>query len=554
MNNLGNKVIYQIYPKSFYDSNNDGIGDLRGIIEKIDYIKKLNIDMIWFNPFFVSPQNDNGYDIADYKKIDPTFGTMNDFEELVAKLKEINVGVMLDMVLNHCSTSHEWFQKALAGDKKYQDFFYLRKGKNGKLPNNWQSKFGGPAWSKFGDTDYYYLHLYDPTQADLNWHNPEVRKELIDVVNFWRSKGVHGFRFDVINVTGKDNKLVDSTDPIQEKSLYTDTPIVQEYLKQLNKESFGQDSDSITVGEMSSTTIKNSIAYTRPEDHELSMVFTFHHLKVDYKDGEKWSIMPFDFLKLKQIMLNWNTEIDQGGGWQALFWNNHDQPWALSRFGNTGKYHVKSAQMLAMAMHLLRGTPYIYMGEELGMVDPNYQSIADYEDVEAKNAYEALRKKGLSDNEAFKIVHSKARDNSRVPMHWDKSKYAGFSEVKPWLMPTDQQTINVEDELSHGKIFEFYQKLIHLRKNEKLISEGHIKPLLMNDKSVMAYERYIDGSNEKLLIFCNFYSQSTSVNIPDEFVGHKTAILIQNDQVKIDKLPAELTLNPYEAIAFKLTN
>ena len=552
MNNLGKKVIYQIYPKSFYDSNNDGIGDLRGIIEKIDYIKKLNVDMIWFNPCFVSPQNDNGYDIADYKKIDPRFGSMADFEELVAKLKEIGVGVMLDMVLNHCSTEHEWFKKAHAGDKKYQDFFYLRKGKDGKLPNNWQSKFGGSAWAKFGDTDYYYLHLYDPTQADLNWHNPEVRKALIDVVNFWRSKGVHGFRFDVINVTGKDEKLVDSINPTQEKSLYTDTPIVQEYLKQLNKESFGQDPDSVTVGEMSSTTIENSIAYTRPEDHELSMVFTFHHLKVDYKDGEKWSIMPFDFKKLKDILLTWNSKIDQGGGWQALFWNNHDQPWALNRFGNTGKYRVQSAQMLALALHLLKGTPYIYMGEELGMIDPHYNSMKDYVDIEALNAYQELLDKGIDKDQAFKIINAKARDNSRVPMHWDDSEYAGFSKVKPWLMPTDQDRINVEKELSEGSIFNFYQKLIKLRKSEELISDGHIKPLLNDHPDVLAYERYLDNSDQKILVFANFFAKETQVDIPAEFAEKDGQVLLSNYSQDLSKLGSKLKLKPYEGLAFKI--
>lgn len=443
MTDLGKKVIYQIYPKSFYDSNGDGIGDLQGIIQKIDYIKKLNVDMIWFNPFFVSPQNDNGYDIADYYNIDPRFGTMADFEELVKKLKEIHVGVMLDMVLNHCSTENIWFKKALAGDEKYRKFFYLRQGKEGKLPNNWQSKFGGPAWSKFGDTDDYYLHLYDPTQADLDWHNPEVRQELFKVVNFWRSKGVHGFRFDVINVTGKAEKLVDSTDPVEEKKLYTDTPVVHKYLKELNTATFGKDPESITVGEMSSTTIANSIEYSKPSEHELSMVFTFHHLKVDYQDGEKWSKIPFDFMKLKELFTEWQEKMDQGGGWNALFWNNHDQPWALTRFGDTGKYREKSAEMLATATHLMRGTPYIYMGEEIGMIDPDYSSMDDYVDIEAKNAFKALTKKGLSDQEAFEIVKSKARDNSRVPMHWNNEKYAGFSEYKPWLMPTDQARINV---------------------------------------------------------------------------------------------------------------
>jgi trehalose-6-phosphate hydrolase len=552
MTDLGKKVIYQIYPKSFYDSNGDGIGDIPGIIQKIDYIKKLNVDMIWFNPFFVSPQNDNGYDIADYYNIDPRFGTMADFEELVKKLKEINVGVMLDMVLNHCSTENIWFKKALAGDEKYRKFFYLRKGKDGKLPNNWQSKFGGPAWAKFGDTDYYYLHLYDPTQADLDWHNPEVRKELFKVVNFWRSKGVHGFRFDVINVTGKAEELVDSTDPVEEKSLYTDTPVVHKYLKELNAATFGQDPDSITVGEMSSTTIANSIEYSKPSEHELSMVFTFHHLKVDYKDGEKWSKMPFDFIKLKSLFTEWQEKMDQGGGWNALFWNNHDQPWALTRFGDTGKYREKSAEMLATATDFMRGTPYIYMGEEIGMIDPDYSSMDDYVDIEAKNAFKALTKNGLNEKNAFEIVKSKARDNSRVPMHWNNEKYAGFSEHKPWLMPTDQDRINVEDELAHGEIFNYYQKLIKLRKSEKLISDGHIKMFLGDDPQIFAYERYLEDSDEKLLVFTNFYGKKHSAKLPEKYQGKDYQVLLSNHDAENGKLTDEITLAPYEALAIKI--
>lgn len=547
---LGKKVIYQIYPKSFYDSNNDGIGDLRGIIAKLDYIKQLNVDMIWFNPFFVSPQNDNGYDIANYRQVDPRFGTMADLEEMIAKLKEIGVGVMFDMVLNHCSTDHEWFQKALAGDEYYQKFFYLRPGKDGGYPNNWQSKFGGPAWSKFGDTDLYYLHLYDKTQADLDWHNPAVRKELFEIVNFWRQKGVHGFRFDVINVTGKDTVLVDSTNIEQEKRLYTDTPVVQDYLRELNAQSFGQDPEAITVGEMSSTTIPNSIAYTKPENHELSMTFAFHHLKTDYMDGQKWTQTPFDFQALKHYLLDWQEEIAQGGGWQALFWNNHDQPWALNRFGDPGQYRVKSAEMMAATIHLMRGTPYIYMGEELGMIDPSYQSMADYVDVEAQNAYQELVAGGRDPQEAFAIVHSKARDNSRVPMHWDASQYAGFSQVKPWLMPTDQAKINVHQELTSGEIFAFYQQLIALRKQDELVSNGQIHSILRDHDQVLAYVRSLPERPDQLAVFSNFYGQETTVVIPAE-LRKAGEVVVTNYGRVLTSLAEELTLQPYETLAFR---
>ncbi len=550
MQNLGQKVIYQIYPKSFYDANGDGIGDLRGIIEKIDYIKKLNVDMIWFNPFYVSPQNDNGYDIANYREIDPLFGTMADFEELQAKLADIGVGVMLDMVLNHCSTEHEWFKKALAGDEKYRKFFYLRPGKpDGSLPNNWQSKFGGPAWSKFGDTDLYYLHLYDPTQADLDWHNPEVRKELEDVVNFWRGKGVRGFRFDVINVTGKSEDLVDSTDPTEEKTLYTDTPVVHDYLKELNRTTFGQDEDSITVGEMSSTTIPNSVRYTNPKEKELSMVFTFHHLKVDYKDGEKWTKTPFNFMKLKGLLSSWQTGMTEGGGWNAVFWNNHDQPWALNRFGDPVHYREKSAEMLAATIHFLRGTPFIYQGEELGMVNPDYQSMDEYVDVECKNAYQELLDKGMSEDEAFTIIKAKSRDNSRVPMHWDDSKYAGFSQVKPWLLPTHQDEINVKKELAEGEIFAFYQKLIALRKQEAVISAGGFREILPDDQQVFAYVRELDG--EKLVVFNNFYGKEAVISVPSD-LQECGQILLDNYKRELSCLPGELSLRPYESLAFRI--
>lgn len=553
MTKLGQKVIYQIYPKSFYDSNNDGFGDLKGIITKIDYLKKLNIDMIWFNPFYVSPQNDNGYDIADYYKIDKRFGTMEDFEEMVAKLKEANIGVMLDMVLNHCSTEHEWFQKALAGDEKYQKYFYLRPAKeDGSLPTNWQSKFGGPAWEKFGDTDLYYLHLYDKTQADLDWHNPDVRAEAAKIVNFWKEKGVAGFRFDVLNVIGKDEVLVDSIDPDHEKPLYTDTPVVHKYIKELNHNTFGTDPEIITVGEMSSTTIPNSIEYTNPDEHELSMVFTFHHLKVDYDNGEKWSKVPFNFMELKSLLSTWQTAMDKGNGWNALFWNNHDQPWALNRFGDPVNYREKSAEMLATSLHLLRGTPYIYMGEELGMIDPHYKSIDDYVDVEALNGYQMLLDKGVDKDRAFEIVVSKSRDNSRVPMHWDDSKYAGFSDVKPWLMPTDQDEINVEKELASGEIFNHYQKLINLRKTEPLIYAGHFKELLPDNKQVFAYERYLDDSTEKLVVFNNFYGNEVTVDLPAEYQDKGCTTLVDNYQNEIQKTSKQITLQPYESLAIKI--
>lgn len=543
------KVIYQIYPKSFYDSNGDGIGDLRGIIQKIPYLKKLHIDMIWFNPFYVSPQNDNGYDIADYYSVDPLFGTMADFEELVKKLAQNHIEVMLDMVLNHCSTKHPWFQKALAGNEHYQKFFYIREPKpDGSLPNNWTSKFGGPAWASFGSTGKYYLHLYDRTQADLDWHNPEVRHELFKVVNFWRAKGVKGFRFDVINVIGKDESLPDAPANTATKLMYTDQPIVHKYLHELNQQTFGKDSDAITVGEMSSTDVPNSVDYTNKSRHELSMVFTFHHLKVDYRNGQKWTKMPFDFQKLKACLNEWQVGMSKGGGWNALFWNNHDQPWALSRFGDTVRYREKSAEMLATVMHLLRGTPYIYQGEEIGMVNPNYQNITDYVDVETLNAYKELQQKGMSSKEALAIIQAKSRDNSRSPMHWDSSANAGFTSGTPWLKPKDQARINVKDELDHGEIFSYYQKLIYLRKNYPIIAYGDYHPLDLNHPQVFAYCREYQG--QILLVVNNFYAEPVTYQIPEQYHGEKIQILINNYKQSFTKMPAALQLQPYEAIVF----
>jgi len=544
---LSQQVIYQIYPKSFYDSDGDGIGDLRGIIDKIPYIQKLNVNMIWFNPFFVSPQNDNGYDIADYYRIDPTFGTMSDFEELVAKLKAVGIEVMLDMVFNHTSTEHAWFQKALAGDQKYQQFYYLRHAKpDGSLPTNWESKFGGPAWSPFGETDLYYLHLYDPTQADLDWHNPAVRAACAEVVNYWRGKGVKGFRFDVINVTGKADQLVDAPKGVASKTLYTDTPIVQDYLKELNANSFGQDAASVTVGEMSSTTIKNSIGYTNPANHELSMVFNFHHLKTDYVDGRKWSRTAFDFPRLKHLLDGWATGMAAGDGWQALFWNNHDQPRALNRFGDVGHYRVKSAEMLATVIHLLRGTPFIYMGEEIGMTDPDYDSMADYVDVEALNAYRALVRSGYSHADAFTIVKTKARDNSRTPMQWDASATAGFTTGRPWLRPTNQAKINVAAELAHGEIFKYYQQLIKLRQTMPIVADGSYRTWRLDDDQVFGYWREL--GTQRLLVLNNFYATTTTVELPVEMLA-ATVLLSNYDDVKVQP---KLVLKPYQSVALLL--
>lgn len=531
------KVVYQIYPKSYKDTTGNGVGDLRGIISKLPYLEELGVDVIWLNPFYPSPQRDNGYDISDYTAVNPLFGSMADFEDLVQKVKAYGIDIMLDMVLNHCSTEHEWFQKALAGDRYYQDFFILR-----DQPTNWASKFGGNAWAPFGDTGKYYLHLFDVTQADLNWRNPHVRKELFKVVNFWRDKGVTCFRFDVINLIGKDEVLKDN-DQFDGKPEYTDRPIAHDYLKMLNQATFGQDSDSMTVGEMSFTDIPNCIQYSNPNSHELDMVFNFHHLKVDYDQGQKWTLKPFDFAELKTLFHTWGEEMSEGGGWSALFWNNHDQPRALNRFVDVEHFRNEGAAMLAASIHLSRGTPYIYMGEEIGMLDPDYESMANYVDVESINAYQALRSAGKTESQAFAIVQAKSRDNSRIPMQWNDEENAVFSTGQPWLqVGKTYRDINVAKEKS-GPIFTFYQELIALRKILPIIAEGSYQSAYQDNPYIYAFER--PYGKQRLLVCNNFFAKTVKVPLPKAY---------QEGRVLLSNYPEEalsdtITLKPYQTLA-----
>ena len=530
------KVVYQIYPKSYKDTTGNGIGDFRGIIEKIPYLAKLGVDMVWLNPFYPSPQRDNGYDISDYMAVDPLFGDMADFEEMVRVGKEHKIDFMLDMVLNHCSTEHEWFQKALAGDQYYQDFFFIQ-----DQPTDWQSKFGGSAWAPFGDTGKYYLHLFDETQADLNWRNPNVRKELFKVVNFWRDKGVKGFRFDVINLIGKDEVLADCPEN-EGKPAYTDKPIVHDYLRMMNEATFGSDDGFMTVGEMSSTTMGNCVLYSSPDRQELSMTFNFHHLKVDYKDGQKWTLAPFDFEELKRLYHSWGKEMSDKNGWSALFWNNHDQPRALNRFVDIQHFRKEGATMLAASIHLSRGTPYIYMGEEIGMVDPDYDSMDDYVDVESINAYQMLLKEGKSVQEAFRIIQAKSRDNSRIPMQWDASENAGFTKGNLWLKAgKSYPQINVENEIK-GPIFAFYQNLIRLRKEMPIISEGSYKPAFEDSQQVYAFERQY--KDEKLLVLNNFYATEVEIELPAAYQNGQ--ILISN--YEDEEVSEKILLKPYQTL------
>jgi len=534
-----NKVIYQIYPKSFADSNHDGLGDLQGIIQHLDYLQYLGIDYIWMTPFFVSPQNDNGYDVENYYEIDPRFGTMADLDELVKQAKKRNIGLMFDMVFNHTSTNHEWFQKALAGNQKYKDYYFFKKPVEGKMPTNWESKFGGPVWEYVEKFDEYYLHLFDKTQADLNWENPEVRNELAKILNFWINKGIKGFRFDVINLISKD-AFENDFEGIG-KRFYTDGSKVNEYLHELNQKTFGRFQDIVTVGEMSATTIDNCANYTNPAHKELDMTFNFHHLKVDYKNKEKWTVMPFDFKELKQLFHSWQLGMQEKKGWNALFWNCHDQPRSVSRFGNDKNYHSLSAKMLATAIHLQRGTPYIYQGEEIGMTNAYFTDINQYRDIESINYYHILKKQGKTENEIHDILQAKSRDNARTPMQWNEQ--GGFSTVTPWIeMNPNYKTINVEDQINDSNsILQYYRQLIQLRKQYKIISEGIYLPYLEDHPEIFAYKRQYQS--EELIIINHFYDTETTIEMND----------INNYEVILHNYPAyqlenPLKIRPYESL------
>ncbi len=547
MSDFKDKVVYQIYPRSFYDTNEDGFGDLRGVKEKLDYLKDLGVDYIWLTPFFVSPQRDNGYDIADYRNIDPRFGTMADFDELSKEANKRGIGLMLDMVFNHTSTEHEWFQKALAGDKEYQDYYMFVEGDENTPPTNWVSKFGGSAWEYVPSLKKWYLHLFDVTQADLNWENPKVRKELKDIVSFWKAKGVSGFRFDVINLISKPDVLENDYEG-DGRRFYTDGKRVHQYLKELVKDT-GID-DLITVGEMSSTTIDNCVKYSNPAEKELSMVFSFHHLKVDYKNGNKWELMPYDKSALKKLFKEWQEQMSNQGGWNAVFWTNHDQPRTISRFGNEDKYWKESGKLFAGIIHLMRGTPYIYQGEEIGMLNTHFTDINQYKDVESLNYYKILLAQGKTKDEAIHIINERSRDNCRTPMQWDSSVNAGFSKGQPWIeVPSFGQAITVESQLDdEDSILSFYKKLIRLRKENKIVSEGSIRFITDVPEDVICYERVL--LDKHLIVIGNLSESQLEMKLAPSLHNKISDTQVILDNYNEDALVESdrLVLRPYEFI------
>ena len=536
-------VVYQCYFKSFFDSDGDGVGDLGGVTAKLDYLQKLGVDYIWLNPFFPSPQRDNGYDVADYCAVDPRFGTMGDFETLSQEAAKRGIRLMLDMVFNHTSTEHEWFQKAMAGDKEYEDFYIWREGgADGTPPNNWESKFGGSAWQYVPEKGKWYLHLFDPTQADLNWENPRVRKELQNVIRFWMDKGVKGFRFDVVNLISKGSYESDYEG--DGRRFYTDGPRIHEFLHEMSAATFGTDAEIITVGEMSSTSMENCYRYAGADTGELSMVFSFHHLKVDFVGNEKWVLVPFDFGKLKNILFSWQTGMSDHNAWNAVFWCNHDQPRVVSRFGDEGEYWAQSAKMLGTVVHCLRGTPYVYQGEEIGMTNAGFTSLDQYRDVESINHYHILRARGLHEDSVYDILRVHSRDNSRTPMQWDASENGGFTTAEPWLSVNPNHTrINAAAQVDDpNSVFAHYQKLIALRKQYDVIAYGDFAPLDETHPSVLAYTRRFHG--EQLVVINNFYRSEVDWNCPVNLDGFTCLLSNYADS----SVQTKLHLRPYESL------
>ncbi|WHY88753.1 alpha,alpha-phosphotrehalase [Neobacillus novalis] len=544
-------VVYQIYPKSFNDTTGNGIGDIQGIIKKLDYLKKLGVDVLWLTPIYQSPGRDNGYDISDYYSIHEEYGTMEDFEKLLDEAHKRGLKIIMDIVINHTSTEHEWFKQARSSkDNPYRDFYIWKDDLDGQPPTNWESKFGGSAWEYDEATEQFYLHLFDVSQADLNWENEKVREALYEMMHFWLKKGVDGFRLDVINLISKNQQF--PQDNSDGRKFYTDGPRIHEFLHEMNEQVFSK-YDIMTVGEMSSTSIDNCIRYTNPDQEELNMTFSFHHLKVDYPNGDKWTKADFDFQSLKDILSNWQVEMNKGGGWNALFWCNHDQPRAVSRFGDDEKYHKESAKMLATALHMMQGTPYIYQGEEIGMTNPKFESIEDYRDVESLNMFNLMKQNGLDEAEIIEILKQKSRDNSRTPVQWNSSEHAGFTTGTPWIATAaNYQNINTEKAVNDpDSIFYHYQKLIQLRKDYDVITDGDFELILDNDDEIFAYVR--TSGTEKLLVINHFYANEKVFLLPAhlQLDEYDSKVLISNYE---DSAPLgqSIRLRPYESIVYHL--
>ncbi|MBD5561059.1 MAG: alpha-glucosidase [Clostridia bacterium] len=522
-------VIYQIYPKSFQDTNGDGFGDLPGIIEHLDYLQNLGVDAIWLSPIYASPQKDNGYDISDYQAIDPRFGTMEDFERLVSEADKRGISIIMDLVLNHTSDQHKWFQEARKSkDNPYHDYYVWRDGEEGTPPNEMQAVFGGPAWTYVPELGQYYFNIFSPYQPDLNWDNPKVRQELYDMIRFWKDKGVGGFRLDVIDMVGKE----------PDKQIASNGSRLHEYIQELSSEVF-QDGNLVTVGETPGVTVETARKFSNPDGSEFSMVFQFEHMGIDQEDDkEKWDLKPLDLRELKQIMARWQEGLE-GTGWNSLYLDNHDQPRIVSRWGNDGQYRTESAKMLATMLYGMKGTPYIYQGEELGMTNIELP-IDQYDDLEIRNVYEERLKSGYSEDQVMESIYAKGRDNARTPMQWTDGTNAGFTDGTPWLpVNPNYVEINAEAEVADpASVYNYYKKLIALRREYKVFETGTFRLVEPYSEELFAYTRDSDKDGH-LLVVCNFSDHHQDMPRIELFEGQE--VLISNYEDPIGRL------RPYEA-------
>ena len=546
-------VVYQVYPRSFCDSNGDGIGDLNGITSKLDYLKELGIDVIWLSPVYQSPNDDGGYDISDYQAIMDEFGTMEDFDRLLAAAHERGIKIVMDLVVNHSSDEHKWFiESRKSVDNPYRDYYIWRPAKeDGSLPNNWGSCFSGPAWEYDKTTDMYYLHLFSKKQPDLNWENPVVRQEVYDMMNWWLEKGVDGFRMDVISLISKAPGLPDYEPESTGYAAYNagaNGPRVHEFLQEMREKALNN-ADTMTVGECAGVTLEEAKKYARSDGKELNMVFQFEHMEADFDEKTgKWTTKKLDLRVLKEILTRWQKGLEDIA-WNSLYWENHDQPRSVSRFGNdSDQYREISAKMLATCVHMMQGTPYVYQGEELGMTNCPFNKLENLRDLESINAFHELTEQGkISEEDMLAAINYKGRDNARTPMQWDDSAYAGFSTAEPWIMVNpNYNKINAKDQVSReDSVFKYYQKLIRLRHNSDLIVYGTYDLILDDDKDIYAYTRTL--GDEKLIVYCNFSENTREVELPEEFTNGKIFISNYDDAAVNEKI----TLRPYEAIVIQ---
>ncbi len=548
-------VVYQIYPRSFKDSNGDGIGDLNGITEKLDYLKELGIDVIWLSPVYQSPNDDNGYDISDYQAIMSEFGTMEDFDRMLGKAHDLGIRIVMDLVVNHTSDEHPWFvESRKSADNPYRDYYIWRPARDGKEPNNWGSCFSGPAWQYDEATRMYYLHLFSVKQPDLNWDNPKVRDEVFSMMNWWLDKGVDGFRMDVISLISKKPDLPDGKPGINGYASFNEPangPHVHEYLQEMRRRVL-DGRDTITVGECSGVTLEEAKKYARSDEKELNMVFQFEHMDVDADGSNKWSDKKMDLRDMKQVLTKWQKGLEEIA-WNSLFWENHDQPRSVSRFGNDGEYREMSAKMLATCLHMMQGTPYVYQGQELGMTNVPFGDISDFRDLDSINAYHELTAQGVfTEEEMLRFLRYKSRDNARTPFQWNDQENAGFTSGTPWIMVNpNYREINAQEQMAReDSVFHYYQKLIRLRKENAIIVYGTYDLLLPDDPELYVYTRTLE--EEKLLVICNFYGNTREYTLPEDWQPDAMECLIGNYEER--KTGRTMTIRPYEAVVFRKKN